>query len=98
MYYNSRTNQNVRLASKLAYSDHKSSGAHFNCTEKTFQALLKIGPASRRMLADSAGLPNHHITEYVKQLLLQNRIIEMADKMPCKISGRKVNYLKIKED
>lgn len=83
---------NVRSTSKAAFFDHRSSGKEASCTQKTLEALQRIGKGSRRMISEESGFPVNCITQYVKNLIKKNLVQEIG-KFPCGVSRKKVNFL-----
>lgn len=91
-----RDNQDVRDTSQEAFTKKQHHDSYESETQKTLSTLATIQPATRGMISDRSGIPINKICQYIKVLLQKDLIQESKDKRPCRLSGQKAYYLRLK--
>lgn len=91
-----RDSQHVRSSSKEAFHRLRKKESYLTEAQITALTLGRIQPATRRMLSVETGYPVNKITQYTKELLLKQIVVESREKKPCQISGQKAFYLRLR--
>lgn len=93
-----RNEQVNRDTSKLAYFHQIANGNQGRACDRLLQVMKAYGkPVTRQMASKLSGYPINCITQYVKILILENKVIESTVKAKCKLMKRMAYYLKLVE-
>ena len=82
-------------SSKESLSHFAKSGKLETEKIRAIKASMKLGPASRQMLANELNLPINHITRCVYDLAKDGLFKELEERKKCKITGRNVYYVQL---
>lgn len=93
-----RPNQNVRSSSKAAFAEYRTSDKPTTEKSRALKALKLLGVGSRKMISIKADIPINHITQCVKNLLQDGKIIELPIKRKCEITKRMVYFLTVNDE
>ncbi len=85
-----RPDQNVRSSSKESIKDLDTATGE----AETLKKLKEIGECTRKMLGVATGLESNYYTKYVNNLIKKGLVLESKDKAKCKITGRRVFWIK----
>ncbi len=91
-----RHNQEPRETSKLAFYHQIANGNQGRACDRLLTVIKEYGhPVTRQMAAKLSGYPINCITQYVKILILEKKLLESKVKSKCKLMKRQAYYLKV---
>lgn len=79
-----------------AFYEQVKDGTQGRFCDKLYAVIDAYGhPLTRKMAARFAKMDSNQITQYVKILILEGKLLESKTKAPCAISGRNAYWLKV---
>ncbi len=102
MQYEGRTHSpkhpNKEIKNTCAYFRQLTEGTQGRNCDKLYEVIKKFGqPVTRKMASKLTGFEINCITQYIKILILEGKLLESKEKMKCKVTKNLAHYLELAE-